>query len=220
MSELSPQRRHELELAFFGRIGAHVSHEMRNVLSIVGEYAGLLADLVAAAGNGRPLDCEKLALLSGNIAAQVRKGTETMGRFSRFAHAADQRNASFDLTSLVADVAVLAQRHLARAGCTLEARLPDGAIPVTGDPFGLQHAVFSAVELLVEFLKKGESATIKLDAEGSTAVITIQGSATVTTSELSARISRLSPESKQWKGRVDTSCTEGLLSLAFEIPIQ
>ena len=37
----------EEDLAFFGRVGTDVSHEMRNVLSVLGECAGLLDKEVA-----------------------------------------------------------------------------------------------------------------------------------------------------------------------------
>ncbi|OHB65712.1 MAG: hypothetical protein A2V70_12590 [Planctomycetes bacterium RBG_13_63_9] len=218
MSEVPPHR--EGELAFFGRMGAHVSHEMRNVLSIIGEYAGLLADLLEAAEAGRPLDSERLKQLSRNIAGQVAKGTETMQRFSRFAHAADQQTASLDLTALVEDLVALAQRHATRAGCTLKTQLPNEAIAVTGNPFRLQHLVFSAIELLLAALENGESVTVRLHAEGSTAVVTMLGKAPITTDEWSARVSQLSAAANESKAVLDTSCTEGILSLTLAIPIQ
>ena len=48
MKEPSCRLREE-ELAFFAKIGADITHEMRNVLSIVGENAGLLDDQLALA---------------------------------------------------------------------------------------------------------------------------------------------------------------------------
>ena len=47
MNDELHRRLREEDLAFFGRIGADVSHDMRNVLSVIGEYAGLLDDLLA-----------------------------------------------------------------------------------------------------------------------------------------------------------------------------
>ena len=70
------------DLAFFGKIGADVSHDMRNVLSIVGENAGLLDDQLALAESGKALDYEKLKKLSARITRQVTRGTQTMERFS------------------------------------------------------------------------------------------------------------------------------------------
>ena len=213
-------RLREEDLAFFGRIGADVSHDMRNVLSIIGEYAGLLDDLLGLSENGRPLDYAKLRGISANISRQVREGTELMGRFSRFAHAADEPTASFDLTELTRNVAALARRHVTLAGCTLEVELPDGAIPVSANPFRLQHAVFSVIQLILEFLEKGKVATIRLVAYGPAAVISVSGNATTGCGELSGRIVHLSAVMNELKGNVKPSRTDGVLALNLSIPIR
>jgi len=218
MNEAPYHRHAPQQLAFFGKIGADVSHEMRNVLSIIGEYAGLLADLLAAAEAGRPLDHARLKQLSDNIVGQVRKGTGTMERFSRFAHTTDEPTASFDLTALAEDVAALAQRHVALAGCKLEVQLPNRAIQVIGNPFGLQHAVFSAIGIMLELLEKGEPATLRLDTEGSMAVISISGNA-APGGDLSGRISQLSAAMSELKGTAGTSWKDKMLSLVLTVPI-
>ena len=207
-------------LAFFGRIGADVSHEMRNTLSIIGEYAGLLNDLLAMAERGKPPDYAKLKGLTTRIANQVRKGTEAMERFSRFAHAADEQPASCDLTVLAGNVAALAQRRVALAGCRLEVQLPDHMLPVAANPFTLQQAVFSAIELMLEFQETGELTTIKVVAEASAAVITISGNAPVTETRLSDRISQLTIIMKELHGSVNAYRAERVLSLALTVPIQ
>ncbi len=207
------------DLAFFGKIGADISHEMRNVLSIVGENAGLLDDQLALAETGAPLDYEKLKELSARITRQVTRGTQTMERFSRFAHAADEEAASSDLTAITETVAALAERHVVLAGCKLEADLPDEAIHVKANPFVLQHAVFSAIELILESLESGQVVTIKLASRGATAVLSVSGSATGA-GELSGRISRLSAVINELEGSVETSWEDGVLSLILTIPIK
>ncbi len=207
------------ELAFSGKIGADVSHEMRNVLAIVGENAGLLEDQVVLAERGTALDSEKLKKLSARITRQVTRGIQSMERFSRFAHAAFEETASSDLTALTKTVAALAERHVVLAGCTLEADLPDRAIHVKANPFSLQHAVFSAIELLLEFMENGPVLTVKLAGQGATAVISVSGSA-ANAGELSARISRLSAVIDELDGSVETSWEDGVLSLILTIPAQ
>ncbi len=204
-------------LAFFGKIGADVSHEMRNVLSIVGENAGLLDDQLALAGSAKALDYEKLKKLSQRITRQVTRGTKTMERFSRFAHAADEEAASSDLTAITETVAALAQPHVVLAGCKLEADLPNKAIHVKANPFSLQHAVFSAIELILESLENGQVVTIKLAGRGAAAVMSVSGSA-AGAGELSGRISRLSAVINELEGSVETSWEDGVLSLILTIP--
>lgn len=218
MSEESHLRLREEDLAFFARVGADISHEMRNVLSIVGESAGLLEDLLAFAGGKKPLDHEKLKKLAARIARQVGKGTEAMERFGRFAHAADEQTASFDLAALTGNTIALAQRHAKLAGCTLEAKLPDESMPVTTNPFGLQRAIFSAIRLILQSQEKGEPVTIRLATEGPMAVISISGSA-ATGGELSGRISQLSAAMSELEGNVKESLVDGKPSLILSFRI-
>ena len=205
------------DLAFFGKIGADISHDMRNVLSIVGENAGLLDDRLALAESGTPLDHEQVKKVCGRITRQVRRGILTMERFSRFAHAADEEAASSDLRAITETVAGLAERHVVLAGCKLEADLPDEAIHVEANPFVLQHAVFSAIELVLDFLENGRVVTIKLARRGAAAVVSVSGNA-AGADELPGRISRLSAVINELEGSVETCWEDGVLSLILTIP--
>jgi C4-dicarboxylate-specific signal transduction histidine kinase len=207
-------------LAFFGKIGADVSHEMRNVLSVIGENAGLLDDLVALADRKKPLDCARLKKLSASIARQVVRGTEAMERFSRFAHAADEPTASFDLAAVTRNMAALAQRRVTLAGCRLEAELPPEAIPLRADPFRLQHAVFAAIECVLGTLESGGAIRMQLSRQGPKALILLSGSAGGGAGEPSGRVSpQLSAIVDDLKGSVETSWVDGTLSLTLAIPI-
>lgn len=214
-----PRRLQQEELAFFGRIGADVSHDMRNVLSVIGQYAGLQEDLLALAKRRKPPDCAKLKELCAKIAGQVKKGTEAMERFSRFAHAADEETASFDLTALTQNMTALAQRQARLAGCRLEAELPEEAIPMRASPFRVQHAVFSAVGLMLESLEKGELLAIRLLKQGATAAMTFSGN-TGDGDETPDGISRLTAVAGELNARIETSRLDGVLSLTLTIPIQ
>ena len=50
----------ETGLQFFGRISASISHELKNVLAIINENAGLLEDLTSMADRGKPIDSARL----------------------------------------------------------------------------------------------------------------------------------------------------------------
>jgi light-regulated signal transduction histidine kinase (bacteriophytochrome) len=207
------------DLAFFGKIGADVSHDMRNVLSIVGENAGLLDDQLALAESGKALDHEKLKKLSARIARQVPRGTRTMEWFSRFAHAADEEAASSNLTAIAETMAALAERHVVLAGCKLEADLPDEPIHVKANPFSLQHAVFSAIELILESLEDGRVVAIKLVGRGAAAVMSVSGGA-AGAGELPDHISRLSARMNELEGSVETSREDGVLTLILTVPAE
>ncbi len=212
------QRRLYDDLAFYGLVGADVSHDLRNVLSIIGEYAGLLDDLIGLAEKGKAVDHAKLRKLSTSIARQVKKGTETMERFSRFAHAADEPAASFDLAALTENVVALAQRRVALVGCSLEAELPDKPIPLRGEPFTVQRVLFTCIQQVVESAAKGETVRVALVPQGATALLSVSGAAA---GELAGGVPReLSATVGQWNGTVETTGANGILSLKVTIPIQ
>lgn len=213
-------RRPEDSLAFCGTIGADVSHDLRNVLSVIGEYAGLVDDLLGLAENGKPVDYARLRKAAANIARQVSKGTEMMERFSRFAHAADEPTTSFDLTALVENMAALVQRRVTLAGCRLQTELPGKAVPVRGNPFAMQQVVFCSIQRVLESLQKGEPVRVKLTSQGPTAVICVSGAA-AGGSEPSVRIpNQLSAALDECQGSIRTSLANGILSLILTIPIQ
>ena len=106
----------------------------------------------------------------------------------------------------------------ARAGCGLETELPQQAIPVSSNPFSLQHAVFSALQLILDSPEKGDLVRIQLVSQGPTAVISISGNV-AGGGELSDRVARLSDVMNELAGSIETSWADGVLSLILTIPI-
>jgi signal transduction histidine kinase len=221
MNEEEQRRRHQESLAFFGKMGADVSHDMRNVLSIIGEYAGMLDDLLVIAKKPRHLDLQKLKDLSAKMTRQVQKGTQVMERLSNFAHAADEQKKSFDLALLAANIVALSQRQAKLAGCKLEAVLPEEAMPVRTNAFAVQHAIFTAIRAIEESLQKGELVTVRLLAKGASAVVSVSGPAASGGSEqFQERVSRLSEIMNEVNGSAETSWADGTLEVILAIPIE
>ena len=54
----------ETGLQFFSQISASISHELKNVLGIINENAGLLEDLTLMAERGVPLDPVRLKAMT------------------------------------------------------------------------------------------------------------------------------------------------------------
>ena len=218
MNEEHRRQLREADLAFFGKIGADVSHEMRNVLAVVGEYAGLMEDTLGLAGRFRKPDCAKLEQLCAKIARKVRDGTETMERFSQLAHAADDRTEACDLAAVTKNVAALARRRVAMTGCGIETDLPAQAVPVRAHPFVTQHLVFAALELMLDSVEQGACVRIALAVEGPAAVIRMSGSA-ADAADLSGRTSQLADAMEELQGSVETARTDGALELTVTVPL-
>jgi light-regulated signal transduction histidine kinase (bacteriophytochrome) len=213
-------RLREQELAFFAKIGADVTHEMRNVLSIVSENAGLLDDQLARARGRKVPDPAKLKKVAERIARQVKKGVEIMERFSRFAHAADEQTASLDLTALVEGVTLLVQRHVRHLGGSLAAALPDHPIAVTTNPFCLQHALFRCLQMVWQYADKSVPVTVELTNQESTATLTVSGTAAPGSDELPDRLSELSVLLNELEASADTCSADGTLSLILTLPVR
>lgn len=124
------------DLFFFGRIGASVSHELKNVLAVINEQAGLLDDLARMAARGMPLDPDRLALAATCLLKQVRRGDAILGNLSRFSHTADALHREVSLAETATLVVALSQRQAAMGQISLEAS-SENDVRIATDPFVL-----------------------------------------------------------------------------------
>jgi hypothetical protein len=81
----------ELEkAAFMGRITAGVTHEIKNVLAIIKESAGLMEDLFELSKDHAPPPREKFLRTLTRITEQVRRGVDLATNLNEFAHTSDE----------------------------------------------------------------------------------------------------------------------------------
>jgi hypothetical protein len=137
-------------LAFFGRVNASISHELKNIMAIISETAGLLSDLSDMASEGTPLDPEMLKSNAESIVEEIQRGFTTIRQMNRFSHSVDTPIAAVDLMAIV-DLVCHLSDYLPFAGKTR--LLPwDGEAPVARTcPFVLQAIIY---EVLVHNFKK------------------------------------------------------------------
>jgi len=57
----------ETGLQFFGKMTASISHEIKNVLAIINENAGLLEDLALMADGGAEIEPQRLKICPGRL---------------------------------------------------------------------------------------------------------------------------------------------------------
>ena len=88
-------------LAFFGRMNAHISHELKNILATISETAGLLMDLMDMYGVGKGPQAERLPQLCERIDSLVTRGNDTVRNMNRFAHSVDEPVKQIDLGELL-----------------------------------------------------------------------------------------------------------------------
>jgi C4-dicarboxylate-specific signal transduction histidine kinase len=169
-------------LQFFGNAAASISHEIRNVLAIINEDAGLMEDLSIMAGKGRPLDPERVKTLAGKIRDQVLRGDGIVKSMSRFAHSVDREVEQVDLNEVLALVAELARHRAVMKGVTLEVKNSGEPIMITTRLFLLENLLWSCVNPAVESGQGHGSIQLIAEAAASGARIRIKGVAGISVS--------------------------------------
>lgn len=147
-------------LQFFGKVSASISHELKNVLAIINENAGLLEDLTFAARRGAPIDPDKLDRTVQNFAKQIHRADEILKNMNRFAHSVDQFECRVDLHDLIVLVANLAARKAAMGRISLETKAPAQPIQFNGNPFLLENLVWLCLELAIAATGSGRTLTL------------------------------------------------------------
>jgi C4-dicarboxylate-specific signal transduction histidine kinase len=132
-------------LAFFGGVCAAVSHELKNVLAVINEQAGLLGDLSCMAARGMPLDPDRLAAVAACLQKQVCRGDAILTDVSRFAHTADPAPRPLPLGEAACLAVSLCQRRAAMRQVALTAT-PGCAALAPGDAFALVRLVALCLE--------------------------------------------------------------------------
>ena len=136
----------ETGLQFFGKLSASVSHDLKNVLSIINEKAGLLEDFCYMARQGRPLDMERIEAVTAQVKGQVERADQIIRCFNRFAHSTDHPIAAVDLGETATTLVHLAQRLLAGMEATVVVQPIDPPVMITTRPLMAQELIWAAVQ--------------------------------------------------------------------------
>jgi hypothetical protein len=163
------------DLAFFGRINASISHELKNIMAIISETAGLLSDLSAMARKGGSIELDMLTESTESIIEEIQRGFKTIRQLNRFSHSVDTPIVSIDLTEVL-DLVSHLSGYLSFAG-KLNIHPVDGEPPmVLTCPFILQTIIYEAVVRMFQdggpgvkldvFIRSGDDSTRQIFFEG------------------------------------------------------
>jgi hypothetical protein len=140
------------EIAFFGKITAGFTHEMKNVLAIIRESAGLTEDLLSLSPEAQETHREKIQKALGTVQNQVQRGVELTDRLNRFAHTPDHPTARIDLREALEHLTALAQRFARLKQVLLRYAPPADPIRLETRPLELQMALFQGVACCLDLL--------------------------------------------------------------------
>ena len=163
------------DLAFFGKVNASISHELKNILTIISEAAGLLQDLTEMAGKGQDVELEMLKGCSQDIVEEIQRGFATIKQMNVFAHSVDDPVKRVNLVDVVGLMIALA-KFLSYASKIQFDPVPETEAMVLTSPFRLQNLIYRA--LIFAFESAGPDGQVQVavrpQAEGG-ATITFNG---------------------------------------------
>ena len=160
---------------FFGEMSASISHEIKNVLAIINENAGLLQDMVAMSAGGAPLSPERLVKLAQSIDRQVGRGDRIVKAMNRFAHSADHPVETVDVGAVIAFVADLASRLIAMKGNPPRIEVPEAPITATTNRFFLESLIWSCMNRCMDACRPDQTLTLAVEKEDENVRIRYQG---------------------------------------------
>lgn len=181
-------------LAFFGRMSASISHEIKNVLAVINEKAGLLEDICRFAEQGRPPDPVRVKTLAEQIRTQIKRADDTVRNMNQFAHSVDHPVGTVDLSREAVLMAALSHRVASNLGVTLAVDAP-AAVPVETRPFFLDNLLWLLLEFSMSHAGGSKTVTLRVSGAGNAASLRCAGLAPLPASGASefpdARMRRL-----------------------------
>ncbi len=164
------------DLAFFGKMTASISHEIKNKLATIKEESGLMADLFEMSERGRPLDTARIKELMEKIISRVDEIDVILKRLNSFAHSSDEPVRTFDLKELLDLIVGLCQRFASMKKVKLEAGASNERIQVKGNPFLLQRLIYAVIDKAMAAAGEGGKITVSLREAGKSAHLVFTGS--------------------------------------------
>jgi C4-dicarboxylate-specific signal transduction histidine kinase len=153
----------EAGLQFFGKMTASISHEIKNVLAIINESAGLLDDLTVLAEKGMPIDPARIKTQAGKIMKQIQRADGIVKIMNRFAHSVDEIVKSVDLYDTTEFVTALSARFASMRGVHLATTRPEKPVTIQTNPFFLEHALWVCLDFAMEKAGKGQTVVLGVD---------------------------------------------------------
>ncbi len=149
------------EVAFFGKISAAMTHDIRNVLSIIRESSGLMLDLLSLYEEGAFPYQQKFNGLLSAIQDQVSRGVELATQFNRFAHSMDQPVMEVECNDMAQQVVSLMQRFARLRRVQLAASAAEQPISIRTDGFAVYRLLGECVHVLLQQTVDGDSIIVK-----------------------------------------------------------
>jgi len=165
----------EAGLQFFGKIIASISHEIKNVLAVINENAGLLEDFVLLEEKGIPLNPEKLKRISKTAKEQVKRADGIIQNMNRFAHSVDETVKTIDVIDTMELMIKLSARFSDMAGVSFKMDSRFNQIKIETNPFLLQNVIWFCLDSIMNLVNSGDTVSIAVENNGCDVLIRFFG---------------------------------------------
>ena len=152
-------------LQFFGQISASISHEIKNVLAIINENAGLLEDFTLMADRGIPMDPARLKVMAEAVKKQIGRADGIIKNMNQFAHSIDQTITTVDLAETIELVIALTARLAAMRGVEVAVQLPQNPVKLQTAPFFLMNLLWLCLDFSIS--ASGDDKQVELVVEAA-----------------------------------------------------
>jgi signal transduction histidine kinase len=149
---------------FFGEMTASISHEIKNVMAIINENAGLLEDMVAMHRRGVPFPPDRIEKLAQSVSRQLTRADGIIQTMNRFAHSADHAWEAVDLGETALLMAQLAKRLIMVRGAKFEIPTPPKAVSASTNRFFLEYVIWRSMVAAMAMPRPGTPIRIQAEA--------------------------------------------------------
>lgn len=156
----------------FGKISAAISHDLKNVLAIVNENAGLLDDLALRAAKGFEVPPERLNIATARILKQVKRGDTVLKNLNRYAHSTDAPLQQVNLAEMVGLMVDLAGRQAAMK--ELVFTITPAEVQVNTCAIYLESLVYLVLRQVIDTLPRREAVEVAIAEEAGVPMICLR----------------------------------------------
>ncbi len=149
------------ESHFMGKVTAAMTHEIKNVLAIIRESAGLAQDLLALAGDTGFPHKEKFLKVMDKIDKQVERGADIVSLLNTFAHVPDNEIRHEDLNSILDQMVGLSHKLSRLNGVNFTLEEGTRSVFLEANPMKTRMIIYRALEFLAPLLGKGSEIRLK-----------------------------------------------------------